>query len=56
VAALRQVNESVTTIDEYLDAVRPVLERMSNTEERVIRRAIGRASWRPPLCVPICEE
>jgi AcrR family transcriptional regulator len=40
VAALRQVNESVTTIDEYLDAVRPVLERMSNTEERVIRRAI----------------
>jgi AcrR family transcriptional regulator len=40
VAALRQVNESVTTIDEYVDAVRPVLERISNTEERAIRRAI----------------
>src|ERR1039458_1383145 len=39
-AALRRVNESLTTIDGYVDAVRPVLERISNGEERVIRRAI----------------
>jgi AcrR family transcriptional regulator len=57
-AALRRVNESLTTIDEYVDAVRPVLERISNGEECVIRRAIrsrivAAAITRPDLRVLI---
>ena len=57
-ASLRRVNESLTTIDEYVDAVRPVLEQISNGEERVIRRAIrsrivAAAITRPDLRVLI---
>lgn len=40
VAALRQVNESARTFEQYVAAIRPVLERISAGEERVARRAI----------------
>jgi AcrR family transcriptional regulator len=38
--SLRKINESLATFDEYVDAIRPVLERISNGEDRVVRRAI----------------
>jgi AcrR family transcriptional regulator len=58
VASLRQINESLETFDEYVDAIRPVLERISNGEERVVRRAIrsrivAAAITRPDLRVLI---
>lgn len=38
--SLRKINESLATFDDYVDAIRPVLERISNGEDRVVRRAI----------------
>jgi AcrR family transcriptional regulator len=38
--SLRQINESLETFDDYVDAIRPVLERISTGEGRVVRRAI----------------
>jgi AcrR family transcriptional regulator len=54
VAALREVNESARTLEQYVDAIRPVLERISNGPERVARRAIrsrivAAATTRPEL-------
>src|SRR5271155_2504378 len=40
VAALREVNESARTFQQYVDAIRPVLESVSTGSERVERRAI----------------
>jgi AcrR family transcriptional regulator len=40
VAALREVNESARTFEQYVDAIRPLLEQISNGPERVERRAI----------------
>ena len=40
IAALRQVNDSAMTLEDYVDAIRAVLERVANGEERVARRAI----------------
>jgi AcrR family transcriptional regulator len=40
IAALRLVNDSAMTLEDYVDAIRPVLERVANGEERVARRAI----------------
>src|ERR1700685_4669029 len=33
--SLRQINESLESFDEYVDAIRPVLERISTGEGRV---------------------
>jgi AcrR family transcriptional regulator len=57
-ASLRQINESLESFDEYVDAIRPVLERISTGEDRVIRRAIrsrivAAAITRPELRVLI---
>ena len=56
--SLRQINESLETFDEYVDAIRPVLERISSGEDRVLRRAIrsrivAAAITRPELRVLI---
>ena len=56
--SLRQINESLETFDEYVDAIRPVLERISSGEGRVVRRAIrsrivAAAITRPELRVLI---
>ena len=58
VEALRQVNESARTFDQYVAAIRPVLERISSGDERVARRAIrsrivAAATTRPDLRVLI---
>jgi AcrR family transcriptional regulator len=56
--SLRQINESLENFDEYVDAIRPVLERISTGEGRVVRRAIrsrivAAAITRPELRVLI---
>lgn len=40
IAALSKINESASTFDEYVQAIRPVLERISIGPERLARRAI----------------
>jgi AcrR family transcriptional regulator len=58
IAALSQINESANTFDEYVQAIRPVLERISIGPERLARRAIrsrivAAALTRPELRVLI---
>jgi AcrR family transcriptional regulator len=40
IASLHRVNDSAETIEQYVDAIRPLLERISMGEEGVARRAI----------------
>ena len=54
IAALHEVNESATTFQEYVDAIRPVLESISSGQDRAARRAIrsriiAAATARPSL-------
>lgn len=58
IAALSKINESASTFDEYVQAIRPVLERISTGPERLARRAIrsrivAAALTRPELRVLI---
>lgn len=61
ILVLRLVNDSADTFDEYVNAIRPVLERISSGEERVARRAIrsrivAAAITRPNLRALICLD
>lgn len=61
IVALAQVNESADTFDEYVDAIRPVLERISFGPERLARRAmrsriVAAALTRPDLRALIARD
>jgi AcrR family transcriptional regulator len=61
IAALHEVNEVATSFQEYVDAIRPVLERISNGQDRVARRAIrsriiAAATARPSLRLLIAKN